>query len=279
MKEEISLASGVALLAIAWACFQALRSKARQREAGLVRKLTAARKQLNASEAAVEELAQYLQEPVRAMRSLLEGLDLSGVGTAASKQMGELVANVDAISEKISNIRDLSRLASGNYPVVISSVDAGPLLKECERAFRAATTRTGLDLVVSPASAWVLTDPALLRRMLENLMRNAIRFTFTGAVAISCKVHDDMVEIVVRDTGIGMHSHEVERIIAGRKGAVHHGDDRPLGAGTGLAVVQRMADLLGHKLAIRSSKGKGSDFSITLPRAKVPAGSHLQVMR
>ena len=279
MKEEISLASGVAFVVIAWGGFQALRSKARQREAGLVQKLAAARKQLNASEAAVEELAQCLQEPLRAMRSLLEGVDLSGAGAAANKQMGELVDNVDAISEKISNIRDLARLASGNHPVVISSVDAGLLLKECERTFRVAVAHTGLDLVVSPASAWVLTDPVLLRRMLENLMRNAIRFTFTGAVAISCKVHDDTVEIVVRDTGIGMHPHEVERIIDCRKGDLRHGSGRQQGAGTGLAVVQRMADLLGHRLAIRSTRGKGSDFSITLPRGKGPAGGHLEGMR
>ncbi len=263
-------AAGLAALAFGGGMAWALRRGRSRRESGHARELAALGSLLEASEASRAEMAQCLHEPVRAMRALLENIQSPGAEGLAVRQLGELIANVDAIGEKIANIRDLARLKSGTCAVSVSSVDLGALLRACEHAFHPAAARAGLDLVVSPVSAWVCSDAVMLQRIMENLLRNAIRFTVTGAVAISCKVSASEVTVTVRDTGVGMYPHQVDGLLSCSQGqAQDYGEPPP--AGRGLEVVRRMTALLGHKLSVRSAKGKGSDFSITLKRVDIPA--------
>ncbi len=270
-----TIAASLAVLAIAVAAAFALASQVRGRH----RYSDQVRQLVEESEASKDEMAKYLQQQVGTLKVLLEAVDLSGPGDAAQRQMWAVLANIDVLGEKLSNIRDLARLRSGTYPVAVTRVDLGILLRECEQAFRSATACHGLDWIVSPTSAWVLTDPTMLRRILRNLLHNAIKFTVSGVVAISCKIEGDKVTITVRDSGVGMHAQELARLFAERRKRTQELAGNQAASGTGLEVVQRMASVLGHKFDVRSTRGQGSDFSIILPRASTQPGERRKSAR
>jgi CheY-like chemotaxis protein len=118
---------------------------------------------------------------------------------------------------------------------------------------------------VVPSSAWVRSDPILLERVLLNLVSNAIRYTSVGGVVVGCRRHGETVRVEVCDTGPGIPADQRQNIfgefyrLAGRN---THG-----GLGLGLAIVDRLCGLLGHRIELASTVGKGSRFSITVPLA------------
>lgn len=262
-----SLLATLALVAIGTCVDLTVRWRLHRRESAREHELEMTRRLLKESEASRAALAQCLLEPVRVMKALLDSTVRPREAGAASNEMRELITNLDALGERVANIGDMARLSAGTFKVTLSSVDLGAILRDCEKLFHPAAARARLDLVVSPATAWVRTDPVVLRRILENLLHNALKFTASGVVAISCKADDGEVSITVRDTGVGMDPHEVDRLFSSSGHACPARWDTPA-KGLGLQVVQRLAGLLGHRLSVRSTKGKGSDFSITLQQVQ-----------
>jgi CheY-like chemotaxis protein len=111
----------------------------------------------------------------------------------------------------------------------------------------------------------VRTDRTLLGRIVGNLIENAIQYTWTGAVRVECRSLGDRVRIEVQDTGIGIPPEQMDDIWTEFHQVGNPERDRNKGLGLGLAIVQRLARLLGCRVEVLSSLGRGSIFSIDIP--------------
>jgi two-component system, sensor histidine kinase len=125
----------------------------------------------------------------------------------------------------------------------------------------------GLSWQVESCTDGVRSDVTLLGRVLRNLVENAIRYTKCGQIRIVCRRIEDRLRIDVEDSGIGIPPEQIDRIYDEFHQVGNSARDRTQGLGLGLAIVRRIADLLGHRVETRSRPGEGSTFSIELPLA------------
>ena len=138
----------------------------------------------------------------------------------------------------------------------------GDLLRRLAGEFAPQAAEKGLNLTVINTDLEVCSDPLLLERILRNLISNAIRYTERGRVLIGCRRRGATVSVEVWDTGIGIPPDQFGEIFR----EFHRGRDQVYrgteGFGIGLAVVERLAALLDHRIQVASVPGKGSVFRI-----------------
>jgi CheY-like chemotaxis protein/anti-sigma regulatory factor (Ser/Thr protein kinase) len=128
----------------------------------------------------------------------------------------------------------------------------------------------GIRLVVEPTAEAARTDPELLRRLLGNLLSNAIRYTGSGRVHVACEGKGKEIAVTVRDTGVGIPRDELGKIFD-EFYQVDRGAQRPEGLGLGLSIVKRLAHLLGHRIDVESQVDRGTAFTVRLPRVALAA--------
>jgi CheY-like chemotaxis protein/anti-sigma regulatory factor (Ser/Thr protein kinase) len=126
----------------------------------------------------------------------------------------------------------------------------------------------GLALRVMSTSLYVRSDPTLLARIVRNLLANAVRYTERGRVTIGCRRRGAQVSIEVWDTGPGIPAEKFAEVFQEFAQLGNPERDRRKGLGLGLAIVERLAKLLGHGLELRSTLGKGSVFAVTVERGR-----------
>src|SRR6202042_3068161 len=182
-----------------------------------------------------------------------------------------LVENIDvsleAIEEILGALLDISRLDAGAMTTSITGFRIGDLMRSLEIEFAPIARAKGLRLTFVPSSLPVESDRVLLRRLLQNLISNAIKYTPRGRVLVGCRRHGQSLRIGIYDTGVGIPIlkrgeifKEVPRLEQGARIA--------RGLGLGLSIVERLARVLNHGIALDSNAGGGSFFSVTLPIAK-----------
>jgi CheY-like chemotaxis protein len=141
------------------------------------------------------------------------------------------------------------------------------LFAQLRLEFSALALERGLTLRVAPCTLAIRSDPHLLRRVLQNLLSNAIRYTPTGRILLGCRRREGELRIEVWDSGIGIaEDRKAEVFEEFRQLHPRQGADK--GAGLGLAIVDRISRLLGHPIEVLSRLGHGTCFSVTVPRAK-----------
>jgi signal transduction histidine kinase len=179
----------------------------------------------------------------------------------------EPVANIDgALSSSealLAGILDISRLDAGGLAPRIESFPVDEMLGHLAAEFRVMAAERGLQLRYAQSRLWVESDPQLLRRVLQNFLSNAVRYTERGRILMGCRRNRDTVSLVVLDTGPGIAAGNRERIFEEFQSLERGGP----GLGLGLAIAERIARLLGHRLELRSMPGRGSAFAIHVPRA------------
>jgi CheY-like chemotaxis protein len=148
-----------------------------------------------------------------------------------------------------------------------------PLFGRFEQAYSAAAHEKDLRLRVRATPVWVNTDPLLLERILLNLGANAIRYTVEGGVILSARVRGERVTIELRDSGIGIAPEHQRRVFEEFYRVDAPPDRQDRGLGLGLAIVDRLATLLGLPLRVRSRIGAGSTFAVDVPRADATKAS------
>jgi two-component system, sensor histidine kinase len=175
----------------------------------------------------------------------------------------------------LTSLLELSSLEAGNVRPAVVRVSVSEVLERLIREFDEAAVGKGLRLRFMQCGAVVTTDPILLERMLRHLIGNAIRFTAKGSVMVGCRRRGNRIRIEVWDTGYGIPEDRQAAIFEEFTQIPGPGSrDRGRGLGLGLAIVERIARLLGHAVDVRSTVGKGSVFSITVPADRqVPAAS------
>jgi CheY-like chemotaxis protein len=144
------------------------------------------------------------------------------------------------------------------------------MLDRLEATYSGQAVRKGLSLRLPPASAWVSSDAVLLERILGNLISNAVRYTCRGGVVVLCRRRGEALRIEVVDSGPGIPADRLESIFSEFVRLEPTNDEEKQGLGLGLAIVERLARLLGHPIEVRSVVGRGSRFSIAVPLSSAP---------
>ena len=184
----------------------------------------------------------------------------------------EALANIDGalVSAEglLAGLLDISRLDAGGMEPKPQAFAIDDLLGHLAAEFGVLAEQKGLVLERVPTSAWVFTDPQLLRRVLQNFLGNAVRYTARGRILIGCRRRGDTLAVEVWDTGPGIAEGDQKLIFE----EFRRLDKGGQGLGIGLAIAERVARLLGLPLKLRSWPGRGTVFYIELPRATpVPA--------
>ena len=176
---------------------------------------------------------------------------------------------LDSMSGLLASVLDISKLDSGTVKPEPVACSLGEIFERLRSDFEPQAAEKGLKLVVERTVEGSHTDPELLRRLLGNLLANAIRYTNRGQVQLSCQRNGDSVLIQVKDTGIGIPSAELQRIFD-EFYQVDRGTQRPEGLGLGLSIVRRLAALLHCEVRVDSVLDEGTVFQIVLPRGELP---------
>jgi signal transduction histidine kinase/ActR/RegA family two-component response regulator len=179
-------------------------------------------------------------------------------------------ASLDAVEEIFGALLDISRLDTGVMKPEFSDFRIDELLQRLEVEFTPLAREKGLDLVFMPCSLSVRSDRRLVGRLLQNLVSNAIKYTPAGRVLIGCRRRGTHLRIDVCDTGIGI-PHSKRRAVFREFHRLDQGARAARGVGLGLSIVERIGRVLGCEVLLESTLGRGSRFSIEVPRATVSA--------
>jgi len=175
---------------------------------------------------------------------------------------------LDSMSALLGSVLDISKLDRGAVTANLASCRISDIFGRLQSDFEPQAAEKDIDLVIEPSSEGALTDPELMRRLLGNLVSNAIRYTQGGEVRISCIRRGDLVAIQVRDTGIGIPREQLDRVFE-EFYQVDRGTQRPEGLGLGLSIVRRLQQLLNCGIELESSVGEGTTFRVTIPRVEL----------
>ena len=209
-----------------------------------------------------------LRQPLHALGLFVGALESKVHDPEARGLVKNIQASMQAMEEMFNSVLDVSRLDAGVLEARVGDVALGPLLAQlCTELEPLASTR-GLVLRVVPTTLAVRSDPLLLRRILQNLITNALRYTDSGKVVVGCTRRGADVRIHVCDSGRGIAPEERARIFDEYQRGAGEDSRSRAGLGLGLAIVQRLAQLLDHRLDLRSTPGRGSIFTVTAARAE-----------
>ncbi|WP_461110289.1 SpoIIE family protein phosphatase [Streptomyces calidiresistens] len=209
----------------------------------------------------VEELRTRLTDADPRIREELEVIHRNGL------RLGKLV----------NTLLDFSRIEAGRMQARYEPTDPAAFTAELAGVFRSAIERAGLAFHVdcAPVGEPVYLDRGMWEKVILNLLGNALKFTFEGAIGVTVRREGDRVVVAVADTGIGVPREEVPRLFE-RFHRIENARSRSNeGSGIGLALVQELVGLHGGTITAESTEGEGTRFTIHLPfgHAHLPAES------
>jgi len=206
---------------------------------------------------------------------LLQPLNAARLFTGALLERREpqanetLVRNVSNSLEDVENLLgtlvDISKLDAGVIKADIAPFALSELLDNLAVEFTQLARSEGLELHFVGCSALVRSDIQLLARILRNLLSNAIRYTYSGRVVLGCRRQHQRLSIQVWDSGMGIAEDRLEEIFQEFKRGDVQRRDQDRGLGLGLAIVEKIAGILGHRITVKSWPGKGSMFAVDVP--------------
>jgi signal transduction histidine kinase/ActR/RegA family two-component response regulator len=211
--------------------------------------------------AASHDLRQPLQT-LRFLQAALEQRQPDSVGLQIITEMGH---SIDTMSSMLSSLLDINRLETGNLRPSNSDIAVNEILESVATDVVRHVKEKGVQLRVVPTDLVVRSDRHMLEEMIRNLLSNAVRYTDRGKILLGCRRTKDKVRIEVWDTGIGIPGDRLPHIFE-----EYYCDSERGGFGLGLAIVRRLGDILEHRVAVHSTPGHGTGFSIEVPRR--PAG-------
>ncbi|MFY2765142.1 NahK/ErcS family hybrid sensor histidine kinase/response regulator [Arenimonas sp. MALMAid1274] len=204
-----------------------------------------------------------LAQPLNAAHLFVHALAPQLSRPEHQQALGNIDGALGSAESLLSGLLDISRLDAGGMEPKPQVFRIDELLQHLAAEFRVLAAEKGLPLDCVACSAWVRTDPQLLRRVLQNFLGNAVRYTARGRIVVGCRRRGDALAIEVWDTGPGIAQAD-QAVIFEEFRRLDRGGQ---GLGLGLAIAERIARLLDHPLGLRSRPGRGTVFSIQVPRA------------
>lgn len=203
-----------------------------------------------------------LMQPLHAAQLFAHALTEHGGDAATAQHLNGALAATEGL---LTGLLDVARLEGGRLHPQPRAFALADVLDPLAAEFRAIALDRGVRLDVVGTRAWAHSDPQLLRRVLQNFLSNALRYAEHGRVLLGVRRHGARLRVEVWDSGPGIAPEEQQLIFQEfRRGSAAGGQ----GLGLGLSIAQRMADLLGHPLGLRSRLGRGSVFHIDVPAAQ-----------
>jgi signal transduction histidine kinase/CheY-like chemotaxis protein len=195
----------------------------------------------------------------------------------------ELVQRIEdslsALHGMFDALLNISRLDAGAVEAHVQPCHLKDLLQRVWQDFQPVAEQKKLYLRVRVCDGWVMSDPMLLGRMLNNLISNAIRYTERGGVLLGCRRRGGQWLIEVWDTGVGIAEDHLPHIFDEYFQVGNAERNRARGVGLGLAIVQKIGGLLGHPIEVRSRPGRGTVFRISVPAGEARSEDRRTVER
>src|SRR5262249_18170853 len=181
--------------------------------------------------------------------------------------LGGVERAVNVMNGMLISLLDINRIEAGSLDASITDFPVNELFDSLAADFYRPIAEKGLEWRMVRSAIWLRSDRSLLEEMLRNLLSNAVRYTDDGRILLGCRRTGDRVRIEVWDSGVGIAGDHIPKIFDEYYQAP--GNAQLGGFGLGLAIVQRMARTLGHRVVVTSKPGKGSGFSIEVPQGRV----------
>lgn len=217
-----------------------------------------------------------LRQPTHALGLFVSRLAQLEHSAQARALIGNVQASVVALQNLLDALLDVSRLEANAVQVNKQAFALAGLLDQLAQDLNESARDKGLELRIRSSPVWILSDAALVYRILLNLVTNAIRYTERGVVLVVVRRQRETgsVQVQVWDTGIGIAPEHQSAVFTEFFQVANAARERSKGMGLGLSIVRRTADLLGHPLALCSRLGAGTRVTLTLPVTSKPP--HLQ---
>ncbi|HUP90786.1 MAG TPA: ATP-binding protein [Solimonas sp.] len=216
-----------------------------------------------------------LRTPLTLMLGPMEDALASPQAALGGEALAMAHRNAVRLHKLVNSLLDFSRIEAGRMKAAFVPTDLARLTRDLAGVYRAAVERAGLSLTVEcpPLPEPVFVDREMWETIVLNLLSNAFKFTFTGGIAVSLRADQGEVELVVRDTGVGVPQAELPRLferfhrVEGTRSRTHEG------FGIGLAMIHELVRLHGGSVQPRSTLGQGTSFSVRIPlgSAHLPA--------
>lgn len=211
-----------------------------------------------------------LLQPLNAARLFIAALTERRLALPTRALVNQASTSLNSVEDLLETIFEISRLDAGAITPNLTDVNLAALLATLQTEFAPMARSAGLDFVVTAQPVWVRSDARLLRRILQNLVSNAIRYTGRGEVRVTVdRPADGQVRISVADTGPGIPRDQQERIFEEFRRL--DTSNRIPGKGLGLAIVRRATAMLQHPLELTSDAGAGACFALTVPEGESQA--------
>ena len=207
-----------------------------------------------------------LLQPLSAAKLYIASLDNASSDERARDIVGKAGRALNSVENILEALLDISKLDSGRASFNIGAVSLGVILDQLRDEFSPVAAQKELDLRFVKTSAIVQSDATYLRRILQNLIGNALRYTDAGKVLVGVRQNKSSVRIEVWDTGPGIPD-DKQNIIFGEFQRLNASASAAEGMGLGLAIVERACSLLNHPLRVESKVGVGTGFLVEMPRA------------
>ncbi|MFD1295957.1 PAS-domain containing protein [Lysobacter gummosus] len=208
-----------------------------------------------------------LMQPLHAAQLFTDALSQQLNDPAQRETAAQIGGALDSTGDLLTGLLDMSRLQAGGLVPQPREFPLSEVLEPLAAQFAAIAAARGLRLSYVATRAWTRSDPQLLRRVLQNFLANAVRYTAHGRVLLGVRRRDGMLAIEVHDTGPGIEAAQRSAIFE----EFRRGPDAPgQGLGLGLSIADRIAQLLQAPLTLRSRIGRGTAFGVRLPMMHAP---------
>lgn len=206
-----------------------------------------------------------LLQPLSAAKLYIASLDNASSDERARDIIGKAGRALNSVENILEALLDISKLDSGRASFNIGAVSLGVILDQLRDEFSPVAAQKKLDLRFVKTNAVVQSDATYLRRILQNLIGNALRYTDAGKVLVGVRQNKGSVRVEVWDTGPGIPD-DKQNIIFGEFQRLNASASAAEGMGLGLAIVERACSLLNHPLRVESKVGVGTGFLVEIPR-------------
>ena len=206
-----------------------------------------------------------LRQPLQTISLLHEILAKQVKDDSTLRLVARLDETVSTMSGMLDTLLDINQLEAGIVRREIVDFPINAVLEQLRAQFTFHATAHRLGWRVVPCSLIVRSDPRLLEQMIRNLLSNAVKYTDKGKILLGCRRRGAKLRIEVWDTGTGIPEEELQAIFEEFHQLDNPARELAKGLGLGLAIVERLAGLLGHTVDVRSRPGKGSVFAVEVP--------------